>query len=682
MTAITGIPTTRVSNLFVRQRLLNQVQSDYRELFRVQTQLNTGRRFEVPSDDPVAAAQIVDLQRLLERKEQVSANLTTSQSYLSATDVALSEVSALLADVRGLALSVMDTISTDQQRDAAVQQISQAIQQLTDTGNQQFRGRYLFAGSKTNVMPFQATENGLVEYLGNEASVSSYANIDLLFSTNIDGNEVFGAISETAKGSIDLDPVLTHNTRLADLRGGLGISAGSIAVSDGTNTSIIDISNAETIGDVAILIHENPPDTHSIEVTIGPRGLVLELDSGTLVVQEVASGSTASELGIATTGAGPGPFEGQDLDPIIRSTTRLDNVLGVRAAAIVRSSGADNDLIFEADSSGPALNGIEIVFRDDAVVGAESVDWDGSTLTVHVQNGSTTAEDVVAAVNAAGAPFTCRVDPIEKAHDGAGLISIVDGAVAAVTSGGEGTDFDKDSGLQITNGGTTHIIDFSGAETIEDLLNLLNGADAGVLAQINDNATGINVRSRLSGTDFMIGENGGITATQLGLRTFTGDTRLEDLNFGQGVEMRDGVDFVIKLSDDSTLEIDLTDETTIGEVLTTINAVSLAAGGNLSASLSRVGNGIELLDTAGGPGTLSITEPESSTTATSLGLLPSFDGSIVPPGVSIEAGGTYYTGSRRQPARDRWFGLHGPAERLKNAIALTNNDLTGGTSAR
>ena len=92
-----------------------------------------------------------------------------------------------------------------------------------------------------------------------------------------------------------------------------------------------------------------------------------------------------------------------------------------------------------------------------------------------------------------------------------------------------------DIGFILTNGGQSVTLDISGAETVEDLLNLINGAEIGLLAEINAAATGINVRSRLSGADFTIGENGGTTATQLGIRTYTGDTELAALNRGFGV---------------------------------------------------------------------------------------------------------------------------------------------------
>ena len=101
MGSVISIPTTRVSDLFVSQRLTNQIQSDQLELLRIQMQLSTGRRLQLPSEDASAAQRAMSLQRLLERKGQVRSNLTTNQSFLSATDTALSSVSGTLAELRG-----------------------------------------------------------------------------------------------------------------------------------------------------------------------------------------------------------------------------------------------------------------------------------------------------------------------------------------------------------------------------------------------------------------------------------------------------------------------------------------------------------------------------------------------------------------------------------------------------
>ena len=552
---IAGIPSTRVSDQFVSQRLLQQVQFDQVEMFRLQTQLSTGHRFETPGEDPISAGRIVSLQSLLEQKDQVRTNLTTNQSFLSSTDVAMSSISGMIADVRGAAIAVIGTAASEEQRNAAAMQVNEAIMQLLDAGNQNFRGRYLFAGATTETRPFEMVGQGVIEYHGNEDRLMSYSDVDLLFETNVDGSYVFGAISEPVRGSTDLNPVLGFDTRLSDLRGGEGISSGSIAISDGTNTSIIDIAGAETVGDVAQMLRDNPPSGRTLDVEITTTGLKIRLnqdEAGDLSINEVGRGTTAGELGILTEmGIGLGTVEGGDLDPILRKTTRLDDILGSRARTVVFTPGNDNDIILEATRNGADLNGTTIRFVDDPAVtfGNEIVTYDAvaGEIVISIDDGNTQAQHVVEAVNAANAagtlPFTARHDSLDqKINPGTGIIPATPIAeVAGTTAYGSGVDFDRDSGLQIENGGEVHTVRFNTAQTVEDVLNILNGAGAGVLAEINADATGIDVRSRLSGADFAIGENGGTTATELGLRTFTGQTRLEDMNHGFGTMDADDV---------------------------------------------------------------------------------------------------------------------------------------------
>ena len=564
MAAITPVPTTRVSDSLVRQRLLTQLQSDELALFRLQNAISTGRRISTPSEDAPAAQRAISLQSLLERKTQVQSNLTTNQSFLSASDAALSAVSGVLAEIRGAALSVSDSVSTPAAKQAVALQVDRAIQQLIDTGNQRFRDRYLFAGSQNAVRPFEQVGN-VVRYNGNEDRFQSYSDIDLLFSTNVQGNEVFGALSNEVRGSADLGPVLSLNTRLADLHSGQGIRPGSIAISDGLNTSVIDISGAETVGDLKALLEAYPPEGdpptgRTVTVTVTATGLDVQLDGSSgagLTIKEVGGGTTAAELGLLTeAGVGVGPIVGGDLEPRLTKTTLLSDLQ---------------------------------------------------------------------------------------------------------------LPFDQTSGLQITNGGSTYTIDFTTALTVEDVLNKLNGSGAGVLAEINENGTGIDLRSRLSGDDFTIGENGGTTAADLGLRTFTASTRLQDLNHGFGVHTRDGDDFQIRLKDGTLLSFDISSAQTIGDVIGQINA---AGGGVVTAQLAAFGNGLELVTTdVSVTAQFAVLEVGGSQAAEDLGLIPKGQDTSAPP---VVAGGTETISGRDVNPREA-KGVFNSLIRLRDA--LRNDDL-------
>jgi flagellin-like hook-associated protein FlgL len=632
MPRITPIPTTRVSDLLAQQRLLHQLQSDQVDVLRIQEQISTGRRIQNLSEDAPAGIRAVALQRLIEQKEQIARNLSSNDSFLTATDAALQDVSALLAEANADALGVTGIHGSDLDRQAVAQEIDAAIEHLLGIANSNFRGRYLFAGSRTGQLPFEQY-GPYVRYNGNETHLENFSDLNLLFDTNVTGSEVFGAISKPVVGTVDLNPNLAADTRLSDLNHGEGVSAGSIEISDGTSTSIVDLASAHTIGDVVGLIEANPPTGRTVSVEVTPTGLNVRLDAaggGDLRIREVGGGTTAADLGILSeTSFGTGPVVGADLDPLLRPTTRLADALGSNPYALFDSAGANNALRIEANERGTSLNGYTINFVGGGTAGSETVSFDSltQTYTVTIENGVSTAAQIRNALNAdAGfsANFTATLDTAtEPGNNGGGTVSVGQ----SVTAHGSGVDFDQTSGLQILNGGQVHTIDISAAVTVEDLLNTLNGSPADVLAEISPDGRTLSVRSRLSGADFAIGENGGDTATQLGLRTFTEATRLEDLNHGLPPGVHPNVigdDFLIRRKDGVELRFDVSNYNTVGDVINAINthASNLAPDTRVVARLAVNGNGIELVDDGlTGNGQLTVEKINNSQAAEDLGLI-------------------------------------------------------------
>lgn len=786
MPAVYPIPTNRVSNILIQQRLLSQLQSDQVSILQLQQQISTGRRIGAPSEDAPAAQRAMSLQRLLEQKAQARTNLDTSQSYLSATDTAVQGVSNTLNQIRSTVLGVTDTVSSAEQRQAAVAEVSRALQQLVDVGNQTFRGRYLFAGARTTQQPFQSNGN-TVSYQGNETQLQSYSDVDLLFDTNLPGSQIFGGYSSEVRGTIDLNPVTTRQTLLADLYGGQGITKGSIAVSDGNTTQIIDLSKAETLGDVADLINRNPPAGRTVTARVSNNGLVLDLDDaggGNLSVREVGGGTTASELGIfSPVGVATLPLVGNDLNPRLRPTTSLGDLFGSRGRTVLESPGRNNDIVIEARQRGTVGNGVTVQLVDDSLIDAStgvvagtefatyspaptaaraaltfngfgnnlqltgatpgtslnnvqiqvvdagaigtaataSYNSSTKTLTIGIDTaGGTEIQNVIAAINADGT-FTAAPDPtnpVDGAYNptatvpigDAGLVTgntgnsgggpntifvhvqrnattanqvltalrnnatidglfatslegqdstgagaagsgVVDLNSSAVTSGGSGFEPDLTSGLQVVNGNATHTISFAGAQSVQDVLNALNGSSAGVLAEINATGDGIDIRSRVAGFDFSVGENGGNTAAQFGVRSFNGSSRLSDLNHGLGVAQGTGTDFTIVRNDGTSLAIDIAGANTIQDVVDLINnhPANQLPGNTVTARLATVGNGIELFDPTPGVDSLRVVAAVNSTTAQDLGLVP-LGATQSPPAVVGVGGQTTLTGRDVNPS--------------------------------
>jgi flagellar hook-associated protein 3 len=638
MSSIVPIPTSRVGDYFVRQRLVHQVQSDDTDLFRLQSQISTGQRLQLPSDDAPAALRAISLQRLLAQKTQIQTNVQSNTTILTAADSTLAAASTVLNNVLGQAVGEAGTTLSDSARQDAVNQVDQALEALVNLGNTQSAGQYLFSGSKTRVQPYEY--NGqYVQYNGNEGSSQTYVGLNRLFDASIPGTDAFGGISNQTQG-VALDPQVGADTVLSSINSGEGIDknpAISVSINTGasTVTSVIDLSKAVTLGDVARLIEQGAPTGTNITASINGSGLVLTTSSGAITVGEVGEGKAANELGIATpkNAAPVSTITGTPLNPVILKTTQLNSLLGTKAQAVLRSTGSNNDIALTASKNGTPLNDVRVVFANDGTAGAETADYDASdpnnkTLTVHIQSGFSSAAQVATAINAEGT-FQATADY----HDQTSASQAGSGGVGAtdfgqITAGGSGQALDSGAGLTITNGGKTATIDTSGATTVEGLLNLIDGAGLGMVAEINSAGTGINVRSSLSGADLTIGENGGQLATQLGIRTYTANSKLADFNNGVGVPTQSDAtknDLTITARDGTQLNVNLSTAKTVQDVINLINgnAANNTGTTKVVAQLATTGNGIQLVDqSTATTGDLTVQAVEGSQAAEYLGFVP------------------------------------------------------------
>jgi flagellar hook-associated protein 3 FlgL len=494
----------RVSTLLRSDLVSSQVSRTQADLIRVQNQLATGKRITRPSDDPGAASAAGQLLKTLEKRQAYAANLDAANSQLSEVDSTLSDLTDVLRQAQQIASANAGSDVTADQRAAAAAVVDNLYSQALTMGNKQANGTYLFGGDKATSPPFVVSAAGGVEFVGSSTLLANQVDDNTALGFMVDGAEVFGATSTRVQGTADLAPGLTAATRLADLRGaaGRGVRPGTLVLGNGTASTAVDLSTADTVGDVVTAI--NAAGVGTITAAVGPAGnLVLSSAGGgdDITVTEAAGGTTAADLGLLTpTGGG----------------------------------------------AGAAVTGLPT------------------------------------------APRVTELTPLASLKNGAGI--------------------DLASGLKITNGTKTATVTFTSpplrpGATVGDLLNAINGSAADVLAEVNPDGTGINILNPTQGSKLTIGENGGTTAADLGVRSFSAATPLAQLNGGLGVHPAAGDDLSLTRSDGSAFTVDLDGAVTVQDVLDKINAADTVGGtvpAKLTASLAAAGNGIVLTDAAGG----------------------------------------------------------------------------------
>ncbi|MGH7213777.1 MAG: flagellin hook IN motif-containing protein, partial [Tepidisphaeraceae bacterium] len=283
---------------------------------------------------------------------------------------------------------------------------------------------------------------------------------------------------------------------------------------------------------------------------------------------------------------------------------RINNGLGADAVVDLTGSDTLGDVVTKINGAG--LAGVTAALSTSGVtIIAGGVEQ----LSVTEVGGGTTASDLGILQTSPGVPGS----PVSGLSVGPRITGLTP---LSALSGGFGLD--TSFPFRITNGQTTALIDLSSANTVEDMLNAINGANVGVIASVNDAGTGFNILNRTQGTQMTISEAGGTLAETLGVRSYNAQTALTELNGGDGVRTVDGDDLQIKRKDGTTFAVDVTSLSTIQDVIDAINTAD--AGGGVTASFATDGNGIVLTDTTGGAATLVVSALNFSNATHDLGL--------------------------------------------------------------
>jgi flagellar hook-associated protein 3 FlgL len=248
--------------------------------------------------------------------------------------------------------------------------------------------------------------------------------------------------------------------------------------------------------------------------------------------------------------------------------------------------------------------------------------------------------------------------------------------------------------IKINNLGQSRVVDLSGAQTLEDVKNLIEGTQIGVRVELNADRTGINVvnevaagRQQAMSIEEVAGSN--LTATRMGIRTFGTATRIQDFNDGRGVQIANGavdptsglpdpardMDFTILLGDGpgTVINVDLRpqDMTTVQTLIDRINSQAAAAGvsvpADFEAGLGDGPNGLSLRQNAAFAGPITVADKNGSPAAAQLGLLS---------GAYDATTGTFRAEDRAKVRVDNLF-----TQLIDLRDSLLNNDTVGITLA-
>jgi len=185
----------RISTGQIQLQGIAAVLEQQAQLTKTQLQLSTGKRVLTPADDPAAASLGLELNQTLAVTQQYQTNADSAKTRLGNEEVVLDSVTALLQNVRTLAVQANNATLGAENRAAIAAEVRQRVEELLGYANSRDgNGEYLFAGHQGQTQPFASTVGGTFTYSGDQGQRYLQIGPTRQLAVGDSGTEVFQAV--------------------------------------------------------------------------------------------------------------------------------------------------------------------------------------------------------------------------------------------------------------------------------------------------------------------------------------------------------------------------------------------------------------------------------------------------------------------------------------------------------
>ncbi|MBI5816295.1 MAG: flagellar hook-associated protein FlgL [Nitrospinae bacterium] len=352
----------RITNRMMYNSTLFNAFRNNAGMMAAQEQLSSGKRINRPSDDPIGMMEVLQFRTNIGKTDQYLRVMDNADSYLNTADSITGSAHDQLKSAKELALQQSGGVANAQTRINAATTIDAMIQQMIQYGNTRVGDRYIFSGQRSDQQAIDANGN----YVGSQKDLRAEINVGTTIPISVKASEFLTA---------DMSPAMSNvagATTLASLNGGTGVPGGTFTITNRLGASAVVDTTAGPITDVNGLLAAINATGLNVTASLSADGSALVLtDNNANPIQALSitdgGAGTARALGIEGS-RNTSVFTGTDLNPNVTGTTLLSSLYG---------------------GTGLPLDDIKL--------------FNGGASATMSFAGATTVQDVLNAINAAGA---------------------------------------------------------------------------------------------------------------------------------------------------------------------------------------------------------------------------------------------------------------------------------------
>jgi flagellar hook-associated protein 3 FlgL len=192
--------STRITNSMISRSVLSDLNEVSQRLAKTQQRMSSGKQITRASDDPYGTSKALSLRADVEGTQQYQRNVAEAEAWQSITDSALSKITDAVHRAQELAVQGASDAAGQAARNAAAAEVDQLIASVKQEANASYGGRFVFAGTASNVQPYNV--NGADAYAGDTATVAREIGPGVSVQVNVLGIDVLGQGQPAADGKL------------------------------------------------------------------------------------------------------------------------------------------------------------------------------------------------------------------------------------------------------------------------------------------------------------------------------------------------------------------------------------------------------------------------------------------------------------------------------------------------
>ena len=156
----------RVTNKMMTDTVSSNLFKKVGQLLKSQNVLSSGKRINMPSDDPIGMGKVLDYRKTICAIDQYDRNIAHGETWLDLTDSILNAIGDSFIRAKELALSQVNATVNADDMNVVAEEVKSIYDHVLQLANTKLGKSYIFAGHKTDTPPFSRDADYITSYNG------------------------------------------------------------------------------------------------------------------------------------------------------------------------------------------------------------------------------------------------------------------------------------------------------------------------------------------------------------------------------------------------------------------------------------------------------------------------------------------------------------------------------------